>query len=535
MEIINVNKAASRGIVALPVYKYEVPNLEPDFRSIMENEISNELSKFEQAKEQVLVELRELSGLSEIFAAHAEIADDFTLQEGIISKIKSQNKNALTAVYETIEEIATMFSMVDDPYMQERSADVKDVGKRFMAKLKNVKLPDLSGINSEVIVIAKDLYPSDTVKIDRNFVKGIITEEGGTTSHVFIIAKSMDIPIIVGVKGMLSKIVDNDIVCMDAQKGEIILHADEIIKNKYTNDAKLYYENKEKLKNLRKEKLTDKNGKKILLCANVGSVKDIENALEMNIDGVGLFRSELLYMDNIHFPTEQEQYEVYKKATEICPNELTIRTLDIGGDKSLSYFMFEEEENPFLGWRAVRICLEMKEMFKDQLKAILRASTYGQIRMMIPMIISMQELIRVKKIVEECKIELKQQGLDYDDEIEIGMMIETPASVILAEDFAKEVDFFSIGTNDLTQYILAVDRGNKKVADMYDYFHPAVLKSIKTIIDAGHKENIKVGMCGEMAGDTNATKILLEMGLDEFSMSASSMDYVREAILKEGV
>lgn len=532
MEIINVNKTASRGIVALPVFKYEVPNLEPDFKNILENEISNEVSKFEQAKLKVLEELNSLSSINGIFAAHLEIADDFTLSEGIISKIKSQSKNAVTAVFETIEEISTMFSMVDDPYMQERSADVKDVGKRYMAVLKNVKMPDLGQINEEVIVAAKDLYPSDTVKIDTKYVKGIITEEGGITSHVFIIAKSMDIPILVGVKEILSKMVDNDIVCMDAEKGEIILNPDEDVKAKYLNDAKLYYENKEKLKNLRKEKLVDENGKKISLCANVGGIKDIENALEMNIDGVGLFRTEFLYMENVHFPTEEEQFAVYKKATELCPQELRIRTLDIGGDKSLSYFEFETEENPFLGWRAVRICLEMKDMFKDQLKAILRASAFGYVRMMIPMIISLEEIEEVKKIIEECKAGLKAKDIAFDEKIEIGMMIETPASVMLAEEFAKEVDFFSIGTNDLTQYLLAVDRGNKKVADMYNYFHPAVLKAIKTVIDAGHAQNIKVGMCGEMAGDTQATKILLDMGLDEFSMSASSMDYVREVILK---
>ena len=251
----------------------------------------------------------------------------------------------------------------------------------------------------------------------------------------------------------------------------------------------------------------------------------------MNIDGVGLFRSEFLYMENTHFPTEEEQFEVYKEAAMLCPQELTIRTLDIGGDKDLSYFDFEKEENPFLGWRAIRISLDMKEMFKEQLRAILRASAFGHVRIMFPMIISLEELREAKALVEECKKELSAEGKVYDEKIELGMMMETPASVLLAETFAKEADFFSIGTNDLTQYLLAVDRGNKKIADRYDYFHPAVVSAIGQIIRAGHKEGIKVGMCGEMAGDKRAVPILLELGLDEFSMSAGSIDYVREQII----
>lgn len=533
MEKIYVKKSASRGIVVGKAFKYLTADLNPSTKEIFEYEVEKEIEKFQKAKENVLNELSKLAEKNEIFNAHIEIADDYTLQEGITSKIKSLNKNVQLAVHETIEEISAMFAMVDDPYMQERSADIKDVGKRFMAFLKNITLPDLGNLTSEVIVVAQDLYPSDTVKIDTNFVKGIITQEGGVTSHVHIIAKSMDIPILVGVEGVLNKLETNSVVCMDAEKGEIVIAPNEEIEQEYIAKREEYIARKATLKQLRSQKIITKKGKEISLCVNVGNVEDIKNALEVGIDGVGLFRTELLYMENTKFPSEKEQFEVYKKAAQLVPKELTIRTLDIGGDKELPYFEFEKEENPFLGWRAIRICLEMKDMFKEQIRAILKASAFGNVRIMIPMIISLEELIEAKKIINLCKEELVKEGEKFDENIEVGMMIETPSSVLLADDFAKEADFFSIGTNDLTQYLLAVDRGNKKVADKYSYFHPAVLNAIKQVIATAHKHQIKVGMCGEMAGDIEATKILLEMGLDEFSMSASSVDYVREELLNE--
>ncbi|MFI3251140.1 MAG: phosphoenolpyruvate--protein phosphotransferase [Eubacteriales bacterium] len=532
MEYIKVEKTASRGIAIAPIYQYTTPDLTADATVLKPNDIEREIALFEETKVAVIAELEALSEANPLFAAHIEIAADFTLHEGILSKMKSQNKNAQMAVSETVEEVAAMFSAIDDPYMQERVADIRDVGKRYMAILKKVTLPDLGALNSPVVVMATDLYPSDTVKIDKKFVKGIITEEGGVTSHVFIIAKNMDIPILVGVKGILSKCKSEDMVCMEAEKGDIILNPDPATKKDYEDKLATYIARKDELIKLREKKITTKEGKEIHLCANVGNSDDVEKALEYGIDGVGLFRSELLYMESSHFPKEEEQFIVYKQAAQRCPGELTIRTLDIGGDKELSYFKFEPEENPFLGWRAIRISLEMEDMFKDQLRAILRASAFGHVRIMIPMIISVAELERSKKIVEECKAELKAQNIAFDEAIEVGMMIETPASVFLAEEFAQVADFFSIGTNDLTQYILAVDRGNKKVADLYDYFHPAVVHAIDHVIQSAHKHDIKVGMCGEMAGDIHATQMLFEMGLDEFSMSPSSVDYVREKLLE---
>lgn len=531
MKKINVAKTASRGIVAAPVYLYEEADLAPSEAVVSEQEKALEKEKFDKAKEEVLRELESLSAENEIFAAHLEIAGDFTLTENVYEKIDA-SMNAQKALHMAVEELAEIFAAMDDAYMRERAADIKDIGKRFMAALKGIRLPDLGSLNRGVIVVARDLYPSDTVKMNPEFVLGILTEEGGVTSHVSILAKNLDIPILVGIKGLLTELTDGVIVCMDADLGEVVIDPDEDEQNKYQEKKVAYEARRKHLIALRKTEPVTKSGRRISLCINAGSPEDIRKAMEVGADGVGLFRSELLYMEKDHFPTEEEQFAVYREAAKLMPKELTIRTLDIGGDKTLPYYTFEQEENPFLGWRAIRISLEMKDMFKEQLRAILRASYFGHIRIMFPMIISLEELQEARTLVEACKEELRQKEIPFDEKIEMGMMVETPASVILAEKFAKEADFFSIGTNDLTQYLLAVDRGNKKIAAMYDSFHPAVLAAIRHIIEAGHKEGIKVGMCGEMAGDPKAVPILLEMGLDEFSMSATGIDYVREIILE---
>lgn len=531
MEQIRVEKTASRGIAVAPIYMYLEPDLTPAPGNISDDAIDAEIEKFIAARDAVIADLTVLSEKNEIFAAHLEIAGDFMLQDGIESKIRNDKENVERAISDTVDEIAMIFASMDDEYMKERAADVRDIGKRILAKAKGVKLPDLGGLTEPVVVMARDMYPSDTVSINPELVKGIITEEGGVTSHVSIIAKSLGIPTLVGVKGILARVSDGEMICLDAGEGVIIVKPDEEAKAEYIAKKEAYEAERARLEKLRTTPAVTKDGKRIQLCANVGNVQDIRNALPMNIDGVGLFRSEFLYMQNTHFPTEEEQFVVYKEAAELASQELTIRTLDIGGDKELSYYQFDKEENPFLGWRAIRISLDMKGMFKEQLRAILRASAFGHVRIMFPMIISMEELLEAKDVVKECMAELDAEGKKYDKDIEIGMMIETPASVILADEFAKEADFFSIGTNDLTQYILVVDRGNKKIAKKYNYFSPAVLKSIGRVIEAGHKEGIKVGMCGEMAGDPKAVPILLDLGLDEFSMSAGSIDYVREQIL----
>lgn len=524
-------KTASRGIAIAPVYLYQEPELTADQTQGQVIAADVEKEKFDNAKEQVIAELEKLASENEVFAAHMEIAGDFTLTDRVFELIDGGD-NAQMAVERAIQELVAVFESMDDAYMRERATDMKDVGKRLLAALKGVSLPDLGTIDHEVILVAKDLFPSDTIKINPQYVCGIITEQGGITSHVSIFAKNKNIPILVGVKGILDSVQDGVLVCMDAESGEIIIDSTREEEEQYRKKQEAYADAQEKRKQLRTVAPMTKDGRRIRLCANAGNTQDVKNAVDMCADGIGLFRSESLYMEKDHFPTEDEQFEVYRKAAELMPQELTIRTLDIGGDKTLPYYTFEKEDNPFLGWRAIRISLEMKDMFKQQLRAILRASHYGHIRIMFPMIISMEELTEAKRLVEECKEELRKQDLPFDEQIETGMMMETPASVMLAEQFAKEADFFSIGTNDLTQYMLAVDRGNKKIAAMYDSFHPAVLAAIGKIIEAAHKEHITVGMCGEMAGDPKAVPVLLQMGLDEFSVSASSLDYTRELILE---
>ena len=459
------------------------------------------------------------------------IVEDVTLEDSVITKIKNENKNAQLALENAIKELSSIFEMMDDDYMKERATDIKDVGNRIMAKLKGVSLNPFENINEEVILVAEDLTPSDTALIDLNYVKGFITELGGVTSHVSIIAKNLGLPALVAVSDIMSSVNHGETIIMDASKGEVILNADDTTIENYKKLEEDFKESRKMLAELNKLKAETIDGHYVTLCANAGNLTDVKMAIENNIDGIGLFRSEFLYMENSHFPTEEEQFEVYKEIAKLCNGkEVTIRTLDIGGDKSLPYYKFDFEENPFLGWRAIRISLELKDVFKAQLKAILRASAFGYVRIMYPMIISIEELKQANIILEECKKELQQQNIEFDKNIEVGMMIETPSSVILSEEFAKYVKFFSIGTNDLTQYMLAVDRGNTKIANMYNSFHPAVLRSIKKVIDSGHKHGVKVGMCGEFASDEKATKLLLGMGLDEFSMSAGEISNIKKNI-----
>ena len=530
MKKLTVEKTASDGIAEGKVYIHRELNLTPSERTVTEEEMAGEEERFLQAKKQVLADLEKLAEKNEIFQAHAVMADDFTLQEGVVSKIRAEKCNAELALDQTVQEIAAIFESMDDEYMKERAADVKDVAKRLMAALKGEKLSDFSSISEPVILVARDLYPSDTATLDLNYVKGFITQEGGVTSHVSIMAKGAGLPALVGAAGILEMVHEDAYICMDAKTGEIVIDPDEETRNTFGEKAEEYRKRKELYATVSELPACTKDGRKVKICANVGNLEDVKTAVERHVDGIGLFRSEFLYMENDHFPTEEEQFQVYSEAARLCPSELTIRTLDIGGDKSLSYYEFEKEENPFLGWRAIRISLEMKEMFKTQLRAILRASAYGHIRIMFPMIISLEELREAKSLVEECKKELKQEQKAFDDDIELGMMMETPASVLLADEFAREADFFSIGTNDLTQYLLAVDRGNKKISEMYNSFHPAVLRAIAHIIHAGHRSNITVGMCGEFASDERATELLLGMGLDEFSMSSGEASKIKYGI-----
>lgn len=526
-----VEKTSSKGIVIGKAYVIEKTDLTPEGYVLESKE--EEINKFETALNEAKAEIAHLAKDSEIFAGHNMIVEDITLYDAVIGKINDEEQNAQIAVSNAIEEISNIFKMMDDEYMKERATDVRDVGSRIISKLKGINVNPFENIKEEVVLIAEDLTPSDTALIDLKLVKGFITELGGVTSHVSIIARNLGLPALVGVNGIMSSVLDNDIIAMDASKGNIIVNPDSNELGEYKILEEKFKKEEEMLKKLENLKAVTTDGREVQLCANVGNILDIQMAVKHNIDGIGLFRSECVYMENTHFPTEDEQFEIYKEAAVLCEGkEVTIRTLDIGGDKSLPYYKFDFEENPFLGWRAIRISLELKDVFKAQLKAILRASDFGYIRIMYPMIISIEEILEANKILEECKQELRDLNIKFDENIEVGMMIETPASVILADEFAKYVDFFSIGTNDLTQYMLVVDRGNKRISNMYNSFHPVVLQSIKKVIEAGHKENIKVGMCGEFASDAKAAKILLGLGLDEFSMSASEINNVKKQILE---
>ncbi len=532
MKTINVEKTASRGIVMGKVYIINKPSLKAKQYLIEEQYIQEEINKYEHAVTHAEEQLIELAKENDIFAAHLEMVKDFTLYEGVTTKIKEDKYNAEHALENTIAELVQIFEDMDDEYMRERAADIKDVKNRLMSVLKGVNVNAFENITEKVIIVADDLTPSDTSSMNLSYILGFITQDGGVTSHVSIMAKGLGLPALVGVKDIINQVKQDDFIIMDAGSGQIIINPDEETRINYQGLLQ-EYDNKQKilLEGNHLPSITV-DGRSVHLCANVGKLEDVKNAIQYHIDGIGLFRSEFLYMESNHFPTEEEQFEVYKQAVLLSEKEVTIRTLDIGGDKSLSYYEFEKEENPFLGWRAIRISLELKDIFKNQLRAILRASAFGSIRIMFPMIISLEELRMSKDILEECKVELDAQNIIYDYKIKVGMMIETPASVMCVEDFSKEVDFFSIGTNDLTQYILAVDRGNKKIANMYNSFHPAVLRSIKRVIQAGHDNNIQVGMCGEFASDERAVQLLLGLGLDEFSMAPTEIANVKYIIRK---
>ncbi len=528
MKTINVKRTASKGVVMGKAYVVKRPDLSADRSMISDSMVEKEVARYEAAIEAAKADLSVLAETNAIFGAHLELVQDPTLYDGVIDKIKDEKKNAELSLEETVDMFAAIFADMDDEYMRERGSDMKDVGKRLMCKLKGVEDSALSGITEKVIVVAQDLAPSDTAVMNLEYVLGFITQEGGVTSHVSIMARNLNLPALVGVEGILEDVAMGDEIAMDAKNGTIIVNPDEAAKAEYAQKMEAFQKREKELAEISLLPAETPDGKTVELFANVGNIEDIKNALPHHIDGIGLFRTEFLYMENDHFPTEEEQFAVYKEAAELLEGkEVIIRTLDIGGDKELSYFDFGKEENPFLGYRAIRVCLDKEDVFKTQLRALLRAGAYGNVRIMYPMIISVEELDRANELLAICKEELRAEGKEFNENIVVGMMIETPASVVLAEDFASRVGFFSIGTNDLTQYTLAVDRGNKKISHMYNSFHPAVLRNIKRTIDAGHAAGIKVGMCGEFASDPKALPVLLGFGLDEFSMSAGAVSEVK--------
>ncbi len=526
---IMMEDAASKGVAIGKAFLVNPPDLAAERVEITPQEQTREKSAFRRAAEKTKETLRPLAGGNAVFAAHLDMAEDDTLLLGVEGKI-AEGKCAQWALEEQMEEICALLEGLEDAYLRERAADVRDVCRRMMAVLKGIEENPFHGIQEEVILFAKELNPSDTAQMNFRYIKGMVTEKGGNTSHVAILARSMGLPALLGAENILEKVQAGQEVILDGGEGRLFLSPDEKTKAVYLEKQEAERELKRKLREMNRLPAVTTDGKQAHLYANVGSLKDVEAAKQHGAEGIGLFRSEFLYMESSRFPTEQEQFEIYKKAAEILKKTLTIRTLDIGGDKALPYYQFEREENPFLGWRAIRFCLDMRDVFKTQLKAILRAAVFGEIRIMYPMIVSLEEFRAANQLLEECKRELRERNVLFRESISTGIMVETPAAVLMAEELAKEVDFFSIGTNDLTQYILAADRGNQKLTKLYSPFHPAVLRAVAKVIEAGHKEGKEVGMCGEFAGDARAVPLLIGMGLDEFSMVSNEIAAVRYQI-----
>lgn len=513
----------------LIIEKKNIENIEEEIVKL-QNAVELSRKELVKVKEKACKELGEHE--AQIFEAHLLVLDDPELVDSAISKIRDEKINADFALNEIKEMFVSMFESMDNEYMRERAADIKDVTNRVLRHILGVKVVDLAGLEEEVVLIAHDLTPSDTATMNKKMVLGFLTDIGGRTSHTAIMARTLEIAAVVGLSDATSKIKDGDYIVFNGDTGEVIVNPDEETKAKYTVLKQEFEEYRKSLLQLKGKASLTLDGRHVELAGNIGSPKDVEGLINNDAEGVGLYRTEFLYMDKEDaFPTEEEQYEAYKAVLEgMNKKPIVIRTLDIGGDKELPYFKMEKEMNPFLGYRAIRICLDKTEIFKTQLRALYRASVHGKLRIMFPMISSLEELLGAKAVIKEVLAQMDAEGLDYAKDVEVGMMIEIPSAAVISDILAKHVDFFSIGTNDLIQYTCAVDRMNQKISYLYNQFNPAVLRLIKMVIDNAHKEGKWAGMCGESAGDARMIPILLGMGLDEFSMSPISILPARKFI-----
>lgn len=529
--------AASSGVAIAKVYKLEQPKIEIVKKNA---DVDTEVKKLHDALEQTKKDIegikeRASSNLGEeelaVFDAHLMMASDPELLNQMEAMIKNDNVNAEYAANEVANMMIGMFESMDNDYMKERAADVKDVTARLIAHILGVRIPDLTEIDESVIVVAQDLTPSDTAQLDKKYTKGFATAIGGRTSHSAIMARSLEIPAVVGCPGIMEAVEHGDIIILDAVEGDVIVKPDVETIKVYEKKMEEVAAEKEALKVLKDAKSVSTDGHEVELSGNIGTPKDVEGVLNNGGEGIGLYRTEFLYMNADHFPTEDEQFEAYKEVLEgMGGRRVVVRTLDIGGDKKLPYFTFPEEMNPFLGYRAIRLCLDRTDIFRTQLRALIRASVYGKLCIMFPMIATVKEFRDAKAIFNEERENLIKEGVNVADNIEVGMMVEIPAAAVNADNFAKEADFFSIGTNDLIQYSMAADRMSEHVSYLYQPYNPSVLRLIKMTIDGAHKEGKWAGMCGEMAGEPYAAAILLGLGLDEFSMSATSILKARRMI-----
>ena len=523
--------AASSGIAIAKAYKLVMPDLTVTKRTI--EDVEGEIARYEAAMDKTAKELASIKeaaskNLSEeeaaVFDAHALVLSDPEMKSQVEDKIKNEKINADAALEEVSNMFIGMFESMGDEYFRERAADIKDVSRRLLAALLNKPLPNPALIDEEVVIIADDLTPSDTAQLNKNLVRGFATNIGGRTSHSAIMARSLEIPAVVACKTITEEVKDGDMIVLDGSEGVVIINPtdDEVATYQTKRDEFIAY--REELKKLKDEKTVTTDGHHVELVANIGSPKDIEGVIENGAEGVGLYRTEFLYMESAELPTEDEQYEAYKAVLEgVNGNPVVVRTLDIGGDKEIVAIDLPKEMNPFLGVRAIRLCFQREDIFRTQLRALLRASVHGDLRIMFPMIATLDEFRKAKELLLEEKAKLIEEGIEVSETIQVGIMIEIPAAAVLADQFAKEVDFFSIGTNDLIQYTFAADRMSSSISYLYQPFNPSILRLVKNVIDAAHKEGKWTGMCGEMAGEPLAAPLLIGLGLDEFSMSATSV------------
>ncbi|WMZ80520.1 phosphoenolpyruvate--protein phosphotransferase [Staphylococcus pseudintermedius] len=530
--------AASDGVAIAKAYLLVEPDL--SFSNEKTDQPEAEVQKFNEALNNSKIELTKIRNHAEeqlgadkaaIFDAHLLVLDDPELIQPIEEKIKNESASAPQALTEVTQNFITIFESMDNEYMKERAADIRDVAKRVLAHILGVELPNPSIIDESVIIVAHDLTPSDTAQLNKQYVQGFVTNIGGRTSHSAIMSRSLEIPAVVGTKSISESVQQGDMVIVDGLTGDVIVNPSDDEIKAYQHKRESFFADREALKQLRDEPSKTLDGHEVELAANIGTPNDLEGVHNNGAEGIGLYRTEFLYMGRDNMPTEDEQFEAYKKVLESMEGKrVVVRTLDIGGDKELPYLNLPEEMNPFLGYRAIRLCLDQPEIFRPQLRALLRASAYGKLNIMFPMVATIQEFRDAKALLLEEKGNLKQEGVEVSDDIELGIMVEIPATAALADVFAKEVDFFSIGTNDLIQYTMAADRMSERVSYLYQPYNPSILRLIKQVIDASHQEGKWTGMCGEMAGDETAIPLLIGLGLDEFSMSATSILKARRQI-----
>jgi len=530
--------AASDGVAIAKAYLL----VEPDLSFTNENitDTDAEIKKFRNALEASKIELTKIRNNAEkslgadkaaIFDAHLLVLDDPELIQPIEDKIANEKVSAPEALNEVTTQFITIFESMDNEYMRERAADIRDVSKRVLAHLLGVDLPNPSMIDESVVIIGNDLTPSDTAQLNKEFVQGFVTNIGGRTSHSAIMSRSLEIAAVVGTKSITHEVKQGDMVIVDGITGDVIIDPTEDELIAYQNKRERFFEDKKELQKLRDAETVTVDGEHAELAANIGTPDDLYGVMENGAEGIGLYRTEFLYMGRDQMPTEDEQFEAYKKVLETMKDKrVVVRTLDIGGDKELPYLNLPNEMNPFLGYRAIRLCLDQQDIFRTQLRALLRASAYGKLNIMFPMVATIKEFRDAKAILLEEKDKLTSEGQEVADDIEVGIMVEIPSTAALADIFAKEVDFFSIGTNDLIQYTMAADRMSERVSYLYQPYNPAILRLVKQVIEASHKEGKWTGMCGEMAGDETAIPLLLGLGLDEFSMSATSILKARRQI-----